>query len=78
MRNIFQFCLNIRCLVMIRAKFNTKCMSTIMSIGFCPNCNQTADRLAKLKKNFSFLQRKNIVSFGNIYLADKGKFLKKG
>ena len=44
MRNIFQFCLSISCLVTIKTKSNAKLLSTIMSIGFCPNCNQTAHR----------------------------------
>ena len=42
MRNIFQFCLFISCLVTILAKSGTKILSTMISIGFCPNSNQTA------------------------------------
>ena len=44
MRNIFQFCLFIICLVTIKAKSNAKFFSMMMSIEFWPNCNQTADK----------------------------------
>ena len=40
-----------------------------MLIGFCPNCNQTADidkQNFKKEKNFSFLQRNIIISFANL------------
>ena len=40
----FRFCLFISCLVTILAKSSTKILSIMISIGFCPNSNQTADR----------------------------------
>ena len=44
MRNIFQFCLLISCLVTIKAKYNATLFSMMMSIEFWPNCNKTADK----------------------------------
>ena len=72
MRNIFQFCLYISCLVTIKEKSNAKLFSTIMSIEFCPNCNQTADEYANLK-NISHFSKYLILFLLGIYdLADKG------
>ena len=40
----FEFCFFISCLVIIWAKSNWNHCRQVFSTGFCPNCNQTADR----------------------------------
>ena len=60
MRNIYKlFVYN------YKAKANAKLISTMMPIGFTPNCNQKLiDK--KKEKYFEFLQRNDIISFVNL------------
>ena len=72
MRNIFQICLFISCLVTIWPKSNAKLFYMMMSNKFWPKCNQTADKEANLKIFFHFSKYLMLVILGIYYLADKG------
>ena len=60
---------------LLKAKYNAKLFSMMMSIEFWPNCNQTADKKANLKNISHFSKYLILFLLGLYYLADKGNYL---